>query len=420
MFNFFKKRTVDIQSEWNVKGEKYALEVNQMIEFGDKNGWGNWEGKEPEDRREYLAAEVINLLRKANIDDNVEQFRCAYPPSHSPIISFLEKQSQSIEMLHFVSDQKIVFLTGTSYQKRQGYILDGDRVDELDNSIVAIGKSKQNDVFAIATEGKISTFKGWGGELINEFLLAKLSNTGITELIPFNDGNKLLVVTSEGIYLVSKAEEKLIHPLNEENDEDWSSNIDMENGTLSNNNEYIVVGDQCFDHRVLDAEGNTIGSIGPQSSYPHYCLFSKDDSQLITNSCHFYNGITIAVNADKYNGVKIEAYTESNDFEVVDDGMRVYSAVTTKDHYILGDAYGYIRTFDKDGVKIWQHFLGSTISGMAISDDEQVLWVGSSSGMLHKLQLGKGHRDKHTIGTGNHYEEFRLLIWKDEAQIWKW
>jgi hypothetical protein len=111
---------------------------------------------------------------------------------------------------------------------------------------------------------------------------------------------------------------------------------------------------------------------------------------------------------------------ESDDFKIIDDGMRVYAGVACEDFYILGDAHGYIRAMDKNGNHLWQHFLGSTISGMAISDDQQTLWVGSYSGMLHKLTLGKGHRDKHTIGDGQHYEDFMLLIWTDEPQVWRW
>ncbi|MBL7762832.1 MAG: hypothetical protein JNL23_05340 [Chitinophagaceae bacterium] len=420
MKKFSKENNHDIQEEWNLRGEHYAKSINEMIEFGEKNGWENWKGEEPQDKREHLAKEVIRQLKNANIAKDIEQFRKKFPPAHAPIITFLQKQSQSIEQLHYIDEQKIVFLTGTSYQKRQAYLLNNDQTSALDPNINAIGKSKRDNIFAIASDNRISILKGWEGEVINEFILNETANLGITELIPFNDGRKLIIVTSEGIYLVSNKEEKLIHPLNEDNEEDWSSSIDMENATLSNDNRYIVAGDQSYGHIILDSNGNKSGSIGPQSSYPHFCLFAKDDSQLITNSCHFYNGVTIGIDYDKLNEVNIEEYTESEDYKFIDKEMRVYVGVATKNNYILGDAYGNIRALDKNGNKIWRHFLGSTISGMTISDDEQTLWVGSSSGILHKILLNKGHRDKHTIGNGEHYEEFRLLIWKNEPQIWKW
>lgn len=409
-----------IQEEWFSKGERYATEINEMVEFGEKNGWENWKGKEPEDTRENLAQEVFDLLKTANKTNDVEQFRKLFPPAHLPMIPIFKDKSQSIEQLQFIDAQKIVFLTGTSYEKRQAYLLDGSQVTSLDENIHAIGKSKQENIFAIATGNIISLYKGWDGELINKFEFNEATDFGITEITPFNDGNKVLVVSSGGIYLISQHENKLIHPLNEDNDEEWTSQIDMENAALSNDNSFIAVGDQGYDHRILDSEGNTLGAIGPQSSYPHFCLFSKDDHQLITNSCHFYNGITIGINSDQYVGADIEAYTDSDDFTFIDEEMRVYHGLSTENSYILGDAYGYIKAFDKTGKQLWKHFLGSTISGMAISDDEKTLWVGAHSGILHQLKLEEGIRDTHTIGNSKHYEEFRLLIWKDEPQVWKW
>ncbi|MCU0328365.1 MAG: hypothetical protein MUE53_05175 [Chitinophagales bacterium] len=410
----------EIQKEWNLKGLNYAKAVNEMVAFTEKNGWDSWKGEEAEDERAHLAKEIIKLLKTANQEDKVAEFREDFPPSHEPLISVFDQKSISLHQFHFIEDQKIVFLSGAPYEERTAYILDEDRITTLAKDITAIGKSKRNNIFAIATPEKISTSNGWAGQIISEFERKQTANIGITELIPFNDGKKVLLVTSEGIFLISSSSEQLIHPINEDNEDNWTPDIDMENATLSHDNNYIVVGDQALDHRILDAEGNQIGQIGPQSSYPHYCLFSKDDTQLITNSCHFYNGVTIGVSASKLNGIKIEAYEESDEYIEIDDSMRVYTGVSTKDYYILGDAYGYIKAFDKKGKMLWRHFLGGTISGMTLSDDEKTLWVGSYSGMLHKLTLGKGHRDLHTIGNANHFEEFRLLIWKNEPQIWKW
>lgn len=409
-----------IQKEWNEKGEKYAREINEMVEFGEKNGWENWKGDDPQDLREHLSESILQLLKEANLNNTVSTFREQFAPSDTAYFSILKEKGQSIEQLHFIDNQKIIFITGSAFQKRQAYILDNDKVVTLDENILAVGKSNLHNIFAIATKEKITTISGWEGEKINEFKLDKLKNIDISYLIPFNNGNKVLVVTSEGIYLINTNSEVMIHPVPDENDDEWESYLAMENATLSHDNKYIVVGDQDFNHRILDSEGNQIGTIGPQSEYPHFCLFAKDDSQLITNSCHFYNGITIGINSDKFVGAEIEAYSESDDFTNIDEEMRVYAGLATKDYYILGDAYGYIKAIDRNGNKIWRHYLGSSISGMTISDDETILWVGSYSGALHKIILDKPVRDKHTIGNGNLYETFRLFFWKDEPQIWKW
>ncbi|WP_196889471.1 hypothetical protein [Aureivirga sp. CE67] len=408
---------MDIKEEWNKLGSEYASGINEMVEFAEKNGWENWTGKEPEDKREHLTDEVIKLLKEANKKGSIEKFREDFPPAHSPLIKYFEAKGQSIEQLHFIEDEKIIFLTGTAYQKRQAYLLNNKELIELDSSIDAIGKSKRNNVFAIASNNKIVTTNGWQGNIIETFELSETKGLGINNLIPFNNGLKILLTTSEGIYILSSKEEKMIHPIPDTEDSKWTSYIDMENATISNDNKFIVVGDQCADHRILNENGDQIGEIGPQSSYPHFCLFSSDDKQLITNSCHFYNGMTIGVSTENIDGLKVEAYEESDNYTIIDEDMRVYVGLTTKDLYILGDAYGYIKAFNQQGECIWRHFLGSTISGITISDDEKTLWVGSCTGMVHKLKLGKGLRDNHTIGNGNHYEDFRLILWKDEPKL---
>jgi hypothetical protein len=283
------------------------------------------------------------------------------------MIKFMEEKGQSIEHIHFVGEDTVVFLTGTAYQKRQAYLLEGERVTSLEPTIDAIGKSKQNNIFAVLVHGKIVTPRGWQGDVICSFDLKHTKELGVTELIPFNDGMKILMVTSDGIFLISAHGEQMIHPVPDPDDEEWTANIAMENATLSNDNEFIVVGDQGTGHRVLNSLGNEVGIVGPQYDYSHYCLFSQDDGQLITNSCHFYNGKTIGVNTSILNGIQIEAYAESNQYTIIDDGMRVYAGLATRHGYILGDAYGYIRAVDNNGTCLWYHFLGSTISGMAIS-----------------------------------------------------
>lgn len=419
MFNLFKKKNSNVQQEWQTKGAEYASAVNEMVRFADEHGWDNWKGKDPSDDREHLAQAVLALLKEANEKGETQKFRQDFPPAHAPLTGLMNNNSQSICQLQFIEGQKIIFLTGSPYEQRQAFLLNGSELLELDENIRAIGKSKTGEVFAIAVKNKITTTQGWQGEIIAEFTLSEDSGHGITEMIPFNDGKKILLTTAEGIFILSRQGEQMIHPVADEDDEEWSPNIDMENATISDDNQLIIAGDQCSDYRILDPEGNQIGAIGPQSSYPHYCLFSKDGSQLLTNACHFYNGISIGVDTDKLNGISIPAYEEKGDFTLLDDQMRVYSGVAASTYYILGDAHGYIRAIDKDGKTLWRHHLGSSISGMAISNDEQTLWVGSYSGMLHKLHLGKG-QDSHTVGDGNHSEEFRIIFWKTEPKPLFW
>ena len=295
-----------------------------------------------------------------------------------------------------------------------------------------MGKSKRNELYALLRRGEVELIKDYdgkgGGELVARFSHELEIIYDEVEILPFNDGSKVLLSCHNGIFLISQSGAKLIHPIYEDGQlyEDGDGNaalyIDMANVTLSNDNALIVAGEQCGDHVLMDSEGERLGSIGAQSSYPHFCLFSADDTQLIANSCHFYNGVTIGVDrAALKRGVDVEAYSYDEDgeknFTLIDDAMRVYAGVATRDFYILGDAYGYIKAVGKDGRKIWRHYLGGTIKSMALSEDGSVLFVGTYGGRLHKLRLGAG-QDSHTIGNGNHKEEFRLIAYEDKIYRW--
>ncbi|WP_290792189.1 hypothetical protein [Flavihumibacter sp. UBA7668] len=408
-----------LSSEWNSKGLLYANDVNEMVEFGETLGWENWKGLEPSDQRDHLADQILSLLKQANKNGDTECFRNLFPPAHAPFIKIFEKLGQSIEDMCFIKDNMIAFIIGTSYQKREAYSLSERSVEKLPEYIVSIGKSHKNEIFAIADAEKITTYNGWFGNIISEFPLPEVKKLPISKLIFFNDGLSVLLVSSEGIYLLSAKGNSMIHPVSG-NEEEFISTIDMEHAALSCDNKLIVVGDQCSEHRILDQNGCEVAEIGPQCSYPHFALFSNDGKQVVLNSCHLYNGISIGVSTKDIYGLKIEAYSEDDRFIVIDEDCRVYAALTTSSYYIFGDAGGYIKAFDKEGKKLWRYYLGSTITGMTISEDEKTLWVGSCTGIIHKLLLNRGKRDSHTIGNGNHFEEFRMIFWKNEPQPLIW
>ena len=427
------------QKEWNEKGEKYAKAVNDMVAFAEVHGWDAYNGEDPVDEREgmtQLYEAVFELLKEANERGETERFRADFPPSNVIFSGENEKfknKLRDIDQICPLGGENVLFIASNDYGKTL-YLLEGDRVSEVAKGVIAVGKSKRNEIYALLNQNEVRLIRGYdgksGGEPIAKFSHDVKLTYDEAEILPFNDGSKVLLSCHDGIFLISQSGAKLIHPICEDGQlyEDDEGNvaplyIDMANATLSNDNALIVAGEQNTDEHVLmDSEGERLGGIGAQSSYPHFCLFSADDTQLITNSCHFYNGVTIGVDrALLKRGLEVEAYSYDEEgeknFTLIDDAMRVYVGVATQDLYILGDAYGYIKAVGKDGRKIWRHYLGGTIKSMALSEDGSVLFVGTYGGRLHKLRLGAG-QDSHTIGNGNHKEEFRLIAYEDKIYRW--
>ena len=414
-----------------------------MVAFAEVHGWDAYKGEDPIDEREgmtQLCEAVFELLKEANERGETAKFRADFPPSNV-IFEGCEDETGNagkkdkigdklgdIDQICSLLGENILFITSNDDGKTL-YLLEGKCVSEVTKGVIAVGKSKRNEIYALLRRGEIELIKGYdgrgGGEPIAKFSHDVELTYDEAEILPFNDGSKVLLSCHDGIFLISQSGAKLIHPIYEDEGEDedeYELEIAMANATLSNDNELIVAGEQCDDHILMDSEGERLGGIGAQSSYPHFCLFSADDTQLITNSCHFYNGVTIGVDrALLKRGLEVGFYDpdsgDEQNFTLIDDAMRVYAGVATRDFYILGDAYGYIKAVGKDGRKIWRHYLGGTIKSMALSEDGGVLFVGTYGGRLHKLRLGAG-QDSHTIGNGNHKEEFRLIAYEDKIYRW--
>ena len=311
------------QKEWNEKGEKYAKAVNDMVAFAEVHGWDAYKGEDPVDEREgttQLCEAVFALLKNANECGETAKFRADFPPSN---IIFDEREDEAgnagekdkigdklgnVDQICPLGGENVLFIVSQSEPEgwhKKLYRLEGERVSEVAKGVIAVGKSKRNEIYALLRRGEIELVKGYDGKGGDEPIAKFSHDVELTydeaEILPFNDGSKVLLSCHDGIFLISQSGAKLIHPIHEDGQlyEDDDGNaalyIDMANATLSNDNALIVAGEQCGDHALMDSEGERLGSIGAQSSYPHFCLFSADDTQLITNSCHFYNGVTIGV-----------------------------------------------------------------------------------------------------------------------------
>ena len=340
-----------------------------------------------------LCEAVFELLKDANERGETEKFRADFPPSNVIFDKNLRKKLRDIDQICPLGGENVLFIASNDDGKTL-YLLEGDRVSEVAKGVIAVGKSKRNEIYALLRRGEIELVKGYdgkgGGEPVARFSHELEIIYDEAEILPFNDGSKVLLAAHDGIFLISQSGAKLIHPIYEDDDGNAALYIDMANATLSNDNELIVAGEQDTDEHVLmDSEGKRLGGIGAQSAYPYFCLFSADDTQLITNSCHFYNGVTIGVDrALLKRGLEVEAYSYDEEGEknltLIDDAMRVYAGVATRDFYILGDAYGYIKAVGKDGRKIWRHYLGGTIKSIALSQDGVCyLWVHTAAGCIN-------------------------------------
>lgn len=435
----------DIAAMWRTEGKRYAGDINEYVHKGITEGWDSVKEEPSEDERSALASKIYAMIQGANEQNDIEQLRSLLPSATWPLVQQYKDKMQAIRSIHFLNQDEVVFSTGSSWEDNAVVTVQQDEI-RVFQEYSFVGASYDNQFYALLGNTGIKIIKSMDchlqGELIAEYSWLELNRQiqalcsdfsildpatldcelAVEEAIPFHDGKSLLLVSGEGIFYVQHAQEMtvtMLHPDLEEYKEYDMENIhiDMPHGAVSNDGKWIAFGSQSSDHHLYDVTTGQTHSFYPNSSYPHYSVFSKDQQHIWYNACHFYNGDTIAVSLDQVEAGEIG---KDHEWPIMNEEARVYAAVALEEGIIIGDAYGYLRLINAQGEEIWRHFVGSTITSLAVTADEQRLAVGTYGGMLHYLDLHASCRSEYEIGTGTVREVKRIVAWKNQDRPLWW
>lgn len=438
--------SIKAQQRWQRVIRQYVDDVNGYVAKGLAEGWDEV-GDEPkfDDDCSDLLPVLLDALRVANRGFPRQDIKDQWPPSHIHLLPLLEENAQSIPTLLVLPDSSILARIGAAYVEGRVVRIHGDEVIEVEG-VQHFGRCPGRRFFAIARDDGIEVTDGWQGPRValcrwplgtegvpEEFTVVPFNQRpNPTRLVPFPDGKRVLLVASCGVFVLAENGAQRLLPTREQIHEHFtwlkeerpnetpSASIDMEHGTVSPNGALIAVGGQDGRHLVFDAKLRCIAQIGPHGEYPHFAAFSSDGHILALNACHFYNGATIGVTVDKLAGIDSDFYEDADGVKVIESGARVYAAAVRGDEFIFGDAYGYLRAVDGEGNLRWQHFLGSTIGDMDLSDDENTLVVSSYAGAISIINLDADRQQPYQIGNGGHFERRRWLFWKTEPAPLAW
>ena len=247
--------------------------------------------------------------------------------------------------------------------------------------------------------------------------------TRVQQLIPFDDGRAVVVVQSDGIFLVSPGQIQRLLPEAAELEEladDDGVYLDMGHAAVSPDGRFIACGEQDGRHRIFDAQGQLLDRIGPHGEYPHHAAFFADGQHVALNACHFYQGGTIAVATDAFGSVDTDFYDEHPAVTRFEGAARVYASAPVGDALVMGDAHGYLWARNAQGQLLWKQHVGSTISAMAVSPDGQKLAVGTYAGVIHLIDLNNTDPAPGQVGVDARRELGRWLFWKQEERPLYW
>jgi hypothetical protein len=460
----FPAELVQLSEQWQAGGAGYvaavrahqaAMEAAPDSDEADGEDDGDGDDKLPDDPRKASAATVLQLARVVNRhpDEGLAmRFRQRFAFAPDAFVRTAAKVGQFIGPVFALADGRTIARIGPVYSDSAHWVQLQGVVHTPLPHLKGLGRSMDGRCFAQSDGRHITTHQGFGGPQIAQLPLPR-GNEGIPawmklvpgalgqqcdEIIPFNDGQRVLLRNPTGVYLITATGGvQRLHPHGLEDepqdaDEDdggpytWPKNhqdaadgepggsllsMDMLHMALSPDERHIAVGDQDSAHVLLDAEGRLLRGLEPQSSYPHHARFSHDSTRLWFNSCHLYNGITTATRVDD------AADTEGT---VANAQWRVYASATLPGLVVMGDASGYIYAMDDEGRVRWRHHVGSTISAIEASADGSTLLVGSYGGYLAMLQHTETGPDPYSIGTSPCTEVRRWIFWSTEEAPLRW
>lgn len=432
------------QQQWRAAVIAYAEAINHYVAQGCEHGWDDLEEPPTPDTEHLLGAwqaalEAIN--QPGTSDAQRRAFRDAWPPAHLPLAPLLDEQAQDVPTVLLLDDGSLLARVGPLYGKGQVLRIDGEVITPV-IGVEHFGRCPQRRYYALGNHEGVRITDGWGGPLVarldwphglegmpDGYPFEPLDMPPRpTTLMPFPDGKRVLLASSDGIFvLASEGATRLLPRIDDILEElqqgtdpdDVGLGLAMQHATLSPDGKLIALGEQCGRHLVLGEQLQAIAVVGPASEYPHFALFNRSGEQLILNACHFYGGATVGVRVSDLPGLDTEYYSEDERTPVLQDGARLYAGVAREGEYIVGDAYGYLRAFGEDGSEHWQHFIGSTICAMDISADGRTLVATTHAGFISLIALDSV-RPEWQIGTGEHAEVRRWVCWKgfDKPLAW--
>ncbi len=432
------------QQQWREAVIAYAEAINRYVAQGRAQGWDDLEEPQAAATAHLLDAwlAALRAINRPGVEPAQRRlFREAWPPAHLPLVPLFEEQAQGIGNLLLLDDGSLLARIGMPFDRGQVLRIDDQGITPV-IGVEHFGRCPQRRYYALANAEGVRVTDGWGGPQVARlawphgleglpagypFDPFDLPPTP-TALLPFPDGQRVLLVSSDGIFVLAAngatrllpRQETILEDLRQGTDpDDIALGLAMEHAALSPDGRLIALGEQCGRHLVLDEHFRPIAEVGPASEYPHFALFNRRGDQLILNACHFYQGGTVGVRVADLPGLDTGFYSEDPRTPLLQDGARIYAGVTREGEYIVGDAHGYLRAFGEDGSEHWQHYLGSTISAMDISADGRTLAVASHAGFISLIALDSG-RPQWQIGTGAHGEVRRWVCWKGFEQPLAW
>lgn len=439
---------------WNGPGRRFAADVQARLERFHR-GEVDDPGLPADPRSESLGTRVLDAVVELNRLGRWREARRWLDPAHAPFIPSMD--SEEMPFVVALGRDEALFRRGSTYQPGHLWHVAGDTLTPLPRFLAAAISPSREMLALVDTQG-VRVLRGLNGpevtrlpwpkphELVPSWVPQALRDrylvdppaTSLESLCVADCGLRVAIAVRSGV-LVGDARNgpprwHLVLPRSDapnawrledlEKGETTGFHGDMVHVAMTGDGGFIACGTQVEGHYVfkVDHSGQpTLWShLGHASEYPHNACFSADGAQVALNSCHFYNGATIAASVVDTQGLAIEPYREDEGTPVINNYLRVYASTWLPESatherqgaFALAGA-SLLTIVTPTGRVLHELLFGSSASGIDYCPRAKILVLGSYSGFLHFLDPAE--LDPNGIGYRPPSELKRWCFLKDRA-----
>lgn len=359
----------ELSRTWNQAGRAYYGEYSARLAkfYGEGDREVDLALKDPRD--EVLGDRVMRAVIDLAAQGKWQRARELFDPAYAPLMGWIQQSKANFGFVTILGPDELLVRRGSAWQKEgTTFHLRGGEASPIDD-VRGVSRSRSRDFLVLARskgleirdaragiEGlrgpavatlpwpSMDVFRPRG---ISEAAAAAWEAPGdwlkVEQLAVSDDGKRVVVSCyRQGILLASlhagEAPWTLLWPDPREpyrassgDDEDAVPQAgDMTHVAISRDGRRLAWGCQDFGHFLaeVDSKGEPAwyATVGHLSEYPHYACFSDDGRYVALNSCHLYNGATIAFDWEGNRGKALDMYEQHAEAPCIDGGLRVYAA----------------------------------------------------------------------------------------------
>jgi hypothetical protein len=452
----------ELGAAWNAAGRAYHTQLNALLArlYGGEDVEINLKDPRTKQDGDAVVAEIIAM----NAAGEGKRARELFDPAYAPVFSWIEATEKQLGFVTIMGPDEVLVYHGTPWEADGlAYQLSGTKVTPLPG-IRGFTRSRNRDHLIVARDAGLAVYDAREGvAALWRAPLAEVPWPPMSIFMPRGltaeqaaawsiDDTRLdlesLQVSDDGMRIVASCYRQGIllasrhpgepawqllspdarPPYGSDDPEEVPSAGDMTHVAISRDGTRLAWGSQDTPHFTAEitASGEPVwyATVGNLSEYPHNACFSDDGRHVALNSCHFYNGATVAFTWDGNRGKTLAAYDDHEEAPAIDGNLRVYascwlppdviSAIATEPHtegaFALAGS-GILRISTPTGQLFVVQGFGSSASSIDFDPESRRLAIGGYSGMVHLYDPFEAEHPGRIDGVRPRRELARWCFW---------